>query len=171
MTESSIAYLSVGSNMGEKLENCRKGIVALTNCGDTALMARSPFYRTEPVDYADQDWFVNACFAVTTTLSPEELLKRIQVVQRSAGRDEGGVRFGPRTLDLDILIYGDCLVSTSRLVIPHPRMHKRRFVLKPLCDINPNLMHPIFKVSIEVLLSHLDRADGDEAQQVVLMDD
>lgn len=171
MKNTSIAYISVGSNLGKKLENCRHGIIALTNCGDTALMSRSPFYRTEPVDYTDQDWFTNACFSVTTSLSPEELLNRIRVVQRSAGRKKSTVRFGPRPLDLDILFYDDRIISTPQLIIPHPRMHKRRFVLKPLCDINPNLVHPVLRRTMEELLSRLDCVAGSETQQVVLIDD
>jgi len=162
-----IAYISVGSNLGRKLENCRRGIIALTSCGDTALVARSPFYRTEPVDYTDQDWFINAVFSIKTPLSPEALLKRLEVIQRGAGRGESPVRFGPRILDLDILLFGDLIISTPHLIVPHPRMHKRRFVLQPLCDINSNLIHPVINQKMGDLLARLD----DSEQRVVLIDD
>ena len=162
-----IAYISVGSNLGRKMENCRLGIIAITSCGDAALVARSPFYRTEPVDYTDQDWFINAVFSIKTRLSPHELLKRLQVIQRGAGREESPVRFGPRVLDLDILLFGDLIVSTPNLVVPHPRMHKRRFVLQPLCDINPYLIHPVIKQKMVDLLSRLDESN----QRVVIIND
>lgn len=162
-----IAYISVGSNLGRKLENCRRGIIALTSCGDAALVARSPFYRTEPVDYTDQDWFINAVFSIKTPLSPHELLKRLQVIQRGAGREESPVRFGPRVLDLDILLFDDLIISTPNLSVPHPRMYKRRFVLQPLCDINPYLIHPVLNQKMDDLLFHLE--DGE--QRVVLIDD
>jgi len=162
-----IAYISVGSNLGRKLENCRRGIISLTSCGDTVLVTRSPFYRTEPVGYTDQDWFINAAFSIKTSLSPEALLKRIQVIQQGAGRRESPVRFGPRILDLDILLFGDLIISTPHLIVPHPRMHKRRFVLQPLCDINPYLIHPIINQKMGDLLARLDDSD----QRVVLIDD
>lgn len=141
--------------------------MALTDSSDTVLLARSPFYQTQPVDYMDQDWFINAVFSIETTLSPEALLKRIHVVQRNAGREKTAIRFGPRTLDLDILLFGDRVVSTPKLVIPHPRMHKRRFVLQPLCDINSDLVHPVLRRTMGALLSRLE----DDEQQVILSDD
>jgi len=162
-----IAYISVGSNLGRKLENCRQGIIALTSCKDAALVARSPFYRTEPVDYTDQDWFINAVFSIKTSFSPEALLKKLQVIQRRAGRGESPVRFGPRILDLDILLFSDLIISTPHLIVPHPRMHKRRFVLQPLCDINPYLIHPLINQKMGELLARLDDSD----QRVVLIDD
>lgn len=142
-------------------------MIALTNYGDVALVARSPFYKTQPVDYADQDWFINAVFSIQTTASPEAILNRIQVVQQGAGREKTSIRFGPRILDLDILLFGDRVISTPNLVIPHPRMHKRRFVLQPLCDINPRMVHPVLLRTMGALLSHL----GENEQQVTLIDD
>ena len=162
-----IVYFSVGSNLGRKLENCRRGIISLTSCGDTVLVTRSPFYRTEPVDYTDQDWFINAVFCIKTSVSPEALLKRLQAIQRGAGRGESPVRFGPRILDLDILLFGGLIISTPHLIVPHPRMHKRRFVLQPLCDINPYLIHPVINQKMSELLDRLD----DSEQRVVLIDD
>ena len=162
-----IVYISVGSNLGRKLENCRRGIIALTSFKNAVLVARSPFYRTEPVDYTDQDWFINAVFSIRTSLSPEVLLKRLQGIQRRAGWEASPVRFGPRILDLDILLFGDLIISTPHLIVPHPRMHKRRFVLQPLCDINPYLIHPVINQKMGDLLARLDDSD----QRVVLIDD
>ncbi|MFO7964682.1 MAG: 2-amino-4-hydroxy-6-hydroxymethyldihydropteridine diphosphokinase [Desulfobacterales bacterium] len=149
-------YIGVGSNMGNKLENCRNGISALT-ASHTVLMACSFFYRTEPVDFTDQDWFVNAVIQVGTDLDPMELLQMMHHIQQEAGQIEKKVRFGPRMLDLDILFFDDLIMNTSSLVIPHPRLHKRRFVLQPLCDINPSLVHPVIKKRVKNLMDILEK--------------
>ncbi len=160
-------YISVGSNMGRKLENCRQGIGNLANGTDATLTAQSPFYRTAPVDFRDQDWFVNAVFTIQTQLSPKALLARLKEIQQDAGRKKSPIRFGPRVLDLDILLFDDLILSSSNLTIPHPRMHKRRFVLLPICDINPYLVHPTLKKEMRDLLASLDEND----QLVTLIDD
>ena len=123
------AYISVGSNIGDPLRNCRRGIDELCLDGEVGLVAQSPFYRSQPVDYLDQDWFVNAAVLVETSLSPFELLEKTQGIQARMGRKSDAVRFGPRVLDLDIILYEDAVIHTPHLVVPHPRMHKRRFVL------------------------------------------
>ena len=155
-------YLSVGSNMGDKLENCLSGIAALTEDEETRLLAVSRFYRTSPVDFTDQDWFVNAAVKVATTLSAETLLDKLISIQRRMGRKADSVRFGPRLLDLDILLYDDQAIQTPRLIVPHPRMHKRAFVLRPVCDIDQSVVHPLLGKTMENLLGALD----DEDQQV-----
>ena len=153
------AYLSVGSNLGRKLDNCRKGISALTSCDNCRLIDQSLVYRTEPVDYKDQDWFVNYVVKIETTLDPFSLLGTVKSIERSAGRTGDGIRFGPRVLDLDIILYGSIVLDTSKLVIPHPRMHKRHFVLKPICDIDPDIIHPVFNTTMQSLLDDLDASD------------
>lgn len=150
------AYISVGSNLGNKLENCRRGIVALTCAGTSRLIDQSHIYKTEPVDYKDQDWFVNYAVKIETVLSPLALLDIIESIERDAGRIRDDVRYGPRVLDLDIILYEDLVMNSQRLVIPHPRMHKRRFVLKPICDIDPHINHPVFHRDILSLLENLD---------------
>ena len=145
--------------MGRKLENCRKGITALTCCGDCRLIDQSSVYRTEPVDYRDQDWFVNYAVKIETTLDPYALLDILESIQRDAGRTENAVRFGPRVLDLDIILFDAMVVNTPRLVIPHPRMHERHFVLKPICDIDPDINHPVFHRTMQALLEDLDVKD------------
>jgi 2-amino-4-hydroxy-6-hydroxymethyldihydropteridine diphosphokinase len=158
-----IAYISVGSNIGDKLENCRRGVGALVSTPDIRLTGKSRVYRTEPVDFTDQDWFINYVIRIETRLSPLELLKRLQAVQREAGRPADQVRFGPRVLDLDILLYDRLILEDSQLCLPHPRMHQRRFVLKPLCDIDYSLVHPVIGKDMKTLLAELD----EEGQQVV----
>ena len=156
-------FISVGSNLGGKLDNCLRGIAALTESAESSLLAASRFFRTSPVDYADQDWFVNAAVKIGTRLDPLVLLDRLFVMQRRMGRKADAVRFGPRLLDLDILLYDDRVIQTSRLEIPHPRMHKRAFVLQPICDINPSIIHPVLGQTVADLLLRLD----DDDQRVI----
>jgi len=142
--------------MGDKLSYCENSIFFLEKSGRSLITGQSPFYRTEPVDYKDQDWFVNAVVRIKTSLSPDELLKEINSIEINAGRVRNNVRFGPRTLDMDILFYDDLILNSSCLTLPHPRMHKRRFVLQPLCDIEPDILHPVFKTDVKNLLKKLD---------------
>lgn len=158
-----IAYLSIGSNLGDKIFNCRRALEELAADGTVRVQARSPLYRTEPVDYTAQDWFINQVVRVETELAPSALLDRLQEVQRRLGRTEPAVRFGPRLIDLDILLYDRLVLDGPRLSLPHPRMHRRRFVLKPLCDIDPELVHPVLGRDIRTLLAEL----GADRQEVV----
>ncbi|MBW2569561.1 MAG: 2-amino-4-hydroxy-6-hydroxymethyldihydropteridine diphosphokinase [Deltaproteobacteria bacterium] len=151
-----IAYISVGSNIGDRLENCQNGITALTGSGISTLKDKSPFYITEPVDYKDQDWFVNAVIKIETILDPFQLLSRLKSIQQDAGRINDSIRFGPRILDLDIIIYDNIIINLSELTIPHPKMHKRGFVLKPFCDIDSMIVHPVLKMNMQSLLDNLD---------------
>ena len=152
------AYISVGSNLGNKLDNCRNGIAALTENADIRLIDQSPIYRTEPVDYLDQDWFVNYAVKIETDLDPFAILALIYSIEHGAGRVRD-IRFGPRVLDLDIILYDDIVLNDSRLTIPHPRMHKRRFVLKPICDIDPDIVHPVLQQTMLALLENLDETE------------
>ena len=156
------AIISVGSNIGDKEANCRKGIGSLLNSGKAILVKASRFYRTSPVDYLDQDWFVNAAVQVETHLEPLDLLAFLQTIQQQAGRTKGGIRFGPRVLDLDIIFYDQLVMKTTSLEIPHPRMHKRHFVLQPICDIDPDIIHPLLNIPLKSLLNQL----GDNGQEV-----
>ena len=151
--------ISVGSNLGDKLENCLNGIAALTGSGKSMLVGASRFFRTSPVDYTDQDWFINAAVKISTTMAPLALLDELVTIQQQMGRKADSVRFGPRVLDLDILLYDDRIIRTPRLEIPHPRMHKRAFVLQPICDINPSIIHPVLGQSAADLLSRLNDAN------------
>jgi 2-amino-4-hydroxy-6-hydroxymethyldihydropteridine diphosphokinase len=149
------AYISVGSNLGNKLENCRSGVAGLANSADIRLIKQSPVYRTEPVDYLEQDWFVNYVVKIETELDPFALLEEIEAVENDAGRVRDTIRYGPRILDLDIILYDDIVLDDAKLTIPHPRMHKRRFVLKPICDIDPDIVHPVLQRTMISLLENL----------------
>lgn len=149
-------YIGAGSNIGDKLLNCKKGIADLTRSRNTVLKDWSRFYKTEPVDYKDQEWFVNLVVKIETRLDPFQLLDELKSIERDTGRVNDPIRFGPRILDLDILLYDNWVKNSSRLVIPHPRMHKRRFVLQPICDIDPEIVHPVLKKDMQYLLDILD---------------
>ena len=166
LTDVHTAYISVGSNLGDKLDNCLRGINALVTIGTNQLQGVSRFYRTSPVDYTDQDWFVNAVVKISTRLSPSDLLDELQAIQRGLGRKADPIRFGPRVIDLDILFYDDQVMHTPELEIPHPRMHKRAFVLQPICDIDPAIVHPVLGRTTADLLASLDDAD----QRVIPME-
>ena len=154
--ENHTAYIGAGSNIGNKLLNCQKGIDDLTRTGKAVLKAQSKIYKTDPVDYTDQDWFVNFVVKIETSLDPFQLFNELKSIERNAGRVYDTIRFGPRILDLDIILYDDLVTRSSELTIPHPRMHKRRFVLRPICDIDPNIVHPVLKKDMQYLLDILD---------------
>ena len=161
--EKHTAYISIGSNIGDKLLNCQKGIAALTKSGRSFITGQSDYYKTEPVDYTDQDWFVNSAVKIETALDPFQLFCELKAIEKETGRTEGRIKYGPRILDLDIIFYDDIVINSSKLIIPHPDMHKRRFVLKPICDIDSKLVHPVLKMDMQYLLNNLD----DKHQRVV----
>lgn len=150
------AYLSIGSNIGDKRANCLMGIDALVSSNHIRLIARSRIYQTDPVDFLEQDWFINLAISIETTLEPAELMNELQQIEESAGRKRGPIRFGPRILDMDLLLFEDRVLHTPALIIPHPRMHERRFVLQPLCDIAPDVIHPVLKETVRELLLRLN---------------
>jgi 2-amino-4-hydroxy-6-hydroxymethyldihydropteridine diphosphokinase len=154
------AYLALGSNLpspagspGETLDAATHQIAKLGH-----LAARSSYLTTEPVGYADQPVFLNAAVALETLLTPQELLERLLEIEYAFGRDRShGIANGPRTLDLDILLYGDYVLSTQTLQLPHPRMAQRSFVLLPMAEIAPELIHPVSRKSMSQLLKDLSR--------------
>ncbi|MFZ7124773.1 MAG: 2-amino-4-hydroxy-6-hydroxymethyldihydropteridine diphosphokinase [Desulfobacterales bacterium] len=166
-SDNHIAFIAVGSNQGDKTANCRFGIEGMEQPGRCRVTGRSRFFRTAPVDYLNQDWFINAAFRVETRWSPRELLENLKIVQKKAGRTQSPIRFGPRVLDLDIIFYDDLVLSSEDLTLPHPRMHKRRFVLEPLCDIDPRVVHPVLKQDLKRLLDAID----DPGQEIFPLND
>ena len=153
-----IAYLSLGSNLGDRRANLRNAIGKLLNVGN--LIAVSSFYETEPVEFKDQPWFLNCAAAVQTNLSAEDFLSEIMAIEREMGRQRTQPK-GPRTVDIDILLFGKAVVHSPKLTIPHPAMHQRRFVLEPLAEIAPDLQHPVLKKTVRELLKALPK--GGEA--------
>jgi len=153
MTQQTV-YLSFGANLGDPRNQIEQAIRTL-NDGGVSVIACSSWYETEPVGVDDQPWFVNLVACAETSLDPHELLAVCQQVERQVGRVPS-VRFGPRHLDIDILLYGDTCIDSERLTIPHPRMAERRFVLIPLVEIAPELEDPILKQPYADILSRLD---------------
>jgi 2-amino-4-hydroxy-6-hydroxymethyldihydropteridine diphosphokinase len=135
------AYVGIGANLGDPAAQVRRAIDALGALPGTRLAAASSLYRTAPVGYADQPDFVNAVAALDTELSPRGLLDGLLAIERDAGR-ERSFRNAPRTLDLDLLLYGDATLEDDVLTVPHPRMHERAFVLAPLAEIAPDAEIP-----------------------------
>jgi len=156
--EALLAYIGIGSNLGEKMENCRRAVEAIGSDAGNRLVRCSRFYRTEPVGKKDQEWFINGVAAVETTMGPRELLEFLLSVEKEMGRTRKE-RWGPRIIDLDILFYGDRVRNEEGLQIPHPRLHERRFVLVPLKDIAPDLVHPVFHRTVSQLLGELTAAE------------
>ena len=144
-------FIGLGSNRGDSRALLARGLESLEKAG-FGLDARSSLYLTEPVDAPPQEWFVNAVAAGHTSLSPDDLMAACLAVERDLGR-ERRVHHGPRTLDLDILIYGEVLRDGPGLTLPHPRLHERRFVLEPLCELAPDLRHPRLGATMRDLLA------------------
>jgi 2-amino-4-hydroxy-6-hydroxymethyldihydropteridine diphosphokinase len=149
-------YIGIGSNLGAKEENCRQAIAALAANTGCSLVGHSPFYETEPFGFEDQDWFINGVVQIRTAMSPNVLHEQLQAIESAVGRRHGGKKYGPRVLDLDILLFDDVVLHNDQLEIPHPRLHERRFVLQPLCDLAPELVHPVLGQTIQYLLTQLE---------------
>lgn len=139
MTDVATAYLGLGSNIGDKRGNISRALAIIVRNPAIRLVARSRDYRSAPWGVTGQDWFVNACAAVETTLAPEQLLAQCLAAEEELGRVRVE-RWGPRIVDCDVLVYGDVASDDPRLTLPHPRLTERGFVLVPLAEIAPGLM-------------------------------
>jgi 2-amino-4-hydroxy-6-hydroxymethyldihydropteridine diphosphokinase len=135
-------YIALGGNLGDRRANLERAVELLDADPALELVAVSSLRETDPVGYEDQPRFLNGALAADTALSPRELLDRLLAVERELGRDRRGPRFGPRTVDLDLLLYGDDTVDEPGLTVPHPRLAERRFVLEPLAELDPELALP-----------------------------
>lgn len=149
---SHIAYLSLGSNVGNREGHLREAIRRISTLGK--IVAVSSLYETEPVEVIDQDWFLNCAVALESDMEPAELLNHLLNIEKAMGRERVRKK-GPRSIDIDIVLFGDAVVNTPELSIPHPAMAARRFVLQPVAEIAPNLLHPTLKKTIAELLSDL----------------
>ena len=145
-------YLSLGSNVGEREAQLRDAQIRLATTGRVS--AVSPVYETEPVEFTAQPWFLNRALAIQTDLTPQQLMAAILRIEEEMGRLRVQKK-GPRSIDIDILLFDDLVVESEGLTIPHPAMHQRRFVLEPLADIAPQMLHPVFRKTIRELLDAL----------------
>lgn len=152
-----LAYLSLGSNLGDRAANLRTALDKLNKFGK--IVRLSSFYETEPLEFREQPWFLNCVAELETELTPRQLLAQIQRIEQALGRQRR-IPKGPRTLDIDIVLFGDLVVEDIALQIPHPAMHRRRFVLEPLTEINPDVFHPLLQKTVRELLAELPREEG-----------
>jgi 2-amino-4-hydroxy-6-hydroxymethyldihydropteridine diphosphokinase len=147
-----IVYLSLGSNVGDREAQLRDAVERLSTLG--RVIAVSSFYETEPVEFTAQPWFINCAVALETSSTPEQLMTSILRIEEEMGRRRVQNK-GPRSIDIDILLFGDAIIESSELTIPHPAMHQRRFVLEPLAEIVPQAQHPVFQKTVRELLDQL----------------
>jgi 2-amino-4-hydroxy-6-hydroxymethyldihydropteridine diphosphokinase len=146
------AYLSLGSNVGDREANLQRAVDALAGC--LSVRRISSVWETEPQDLRHQAWFLNLVMEAETEQFPVQLLHRIHLIEHQLGRQRVTVK-GPRVIDIDILLFGRFVVDTPGLVIPHPRLHERRFVLEPLCELASDLRHPVVKKTMQELLGEI----------------
>lgn len=147
-----LAYLSLGSNLGDRSANLCDAITRLSEAGKVKTV--SSFYETEPVDLLEQPWFLNCVVALETDSPPPALLKIALTIEATMGRWRKGDK-GPRKIDIDILLFGNRVIDEPGLRIPHPAMHRRRFVLAPLAEIAPQALHPVLKRTAQEMLAAL----------------
>jgi len=146
-------YIALGTNVGDRELNLREALRLLAQAGIRVVRASS-IYETEPVDYLDQPWFLNAVLEAQSDLPGGDLLHKLRGIESSMGSKKA-LASGPRLMDLDVLLYGDDTIATPELQVPHPRMLQRRFVLVPLAEIAPNLRHPSWPAAASQLLASL----------------
>jgi len=143
-----IVYLSLGSNVGDRAANLNSAIERLGALGTIEKI--SSFYETEPVEFTAQSWFLNIAVKLDTEKMPKQLLAGILDIEQQMGRRRTQKK-GPRAIDIDILLFGNSIIDTKGLTVPHPAMHERRFVLEPLAEIAPEVRHPVFKRTVREL--------------------
>jgi 2-amino-4-hydroxy-6-hydroxymethyldihydropteridine diphosphokinase len=149
-----VAFIGIGANMREPDVQCREALHRIGAVPEIRLLRNASLYRTEPVGPKEQPWFVNTVAEIRTGLTPRALFHLLKGIERDMGRMEGP-RWGPRIIDLDLLLYGQEVVAEEGLIVPHPEMHQRRFVLEPLCELASYAIHPGFGISARGLLDRL----------------
>ncbi|HEX9909705.1 MAG TPA: 2-amino-4-hydroxy-6-hydroxymethyldihydropteridine diphosphokinase, partial [Desulfatiglandales bacterium] len=159
------AFIGVGSNLGDKRDNCVQAVERLKELKGCEFIGCSRWYLTSPVGMEDQNWFVNGVACLDADISPRELLGRLLSIEAGMGRVRTE-KWGPRVIDLDLLLYGTDILNESDLEIPHPHMHERRFVLAPLVEVDPDVIHPVLAKTASQMLRELKGED----QQVTLLE-
>lgn len=152
-----LVYLGAGSNLGNRCENLQKALNLLKDSPGISNLTLSKLYETSPVDFREQDKFLNAVARVHTSLLPREVMTLCQDIERGLGRTKT-VRFGPRNIDLDLLFYDACIINEADFIVPHPRAHARLFVLRPMCDLEPDFVHPVLQKNMARLVAEFNDA-------------
>lgn len=160
-TLSETAYIGIGSNLGDGLANCQRAIRLLDELEGCQVQGRSAFYRTEPVGVEGQPWYLNGVVCLETERAPLHLLQGLLAIETKMGRVRKK-KWDARLIDLDLLLHGDRVIDQPGLTLPHPRMHERKFVLIPLAELAPHLIHPVYGKSMRDLLENCP----DEGQRV-----
>jgi 2-amino-4-hydroxy-6-hydroxymethyldihydropteridine diphosphokinase len=155
-----LAYIGLGANLGDPPRQLEEALARLAAAEEVEVLKVSRFYLNPPLGPPDQQWYVNAVAQVKTRLEPEELLRVLQQIEQDLGRVRGE-RWGPRVIDLDLLLYNGVVMSGPELTLPHPEMHRRAFVLAPLAEIAPEAWHPALNKTAGELLSELPEAERD----------
>lgn len=145
-------FISIGSNLGDRLRNIKSAIKELNKGFDKVKVSK--IYETSPLINKNQPYFLNCVASIETFLSPHQLLRKLKSIEEEIGRKKSK-KYAPRIIDLDILFYGKEVYNSQELKIPHPEIQNRKFVLKPMCDLEPNFIHPVLKKSVYKLLSDL----------------
>ena len=158
------AYIAFGSNMGNRLENCKNAVEALAKLPKCSLLKTSSFYETAPMGLLEQPSFINGVVLLESAEDAHWLLRRMQEIETALGRIRT-IKWGPRSIDLDLLLFDDLIIDSPELSLPHPLLHERRFVLEPLMEIAPNLNHPTLAKTVAALLDDLQ--DGDQRVEVL----
>lgn len=153
----SIVYLCLGSNMGDRFSLLQNAVNLFSLSDSCSIIRTSALYETEPWGYKNQEWFLNIIVEIKTSLNPQELLSKCQEIENFLGRDRNcEVRWGERTVDVDILFYGKEIINEPNLTVPHKRIHERAFVLVPLLELIPDFIHPVLNKSISQLYDELE---------------
>lgn len=148
-----IAYVALGSNLGQPKHNCQQAVELLGD-DDTQVAVCSSLYRTEPVGYTGQPHFINVAAKLNTYLTPHKLFNQLKAIENRLGKDIKQ-RWGPRTIDLDLLLYDNLIIDDNDLQVPHPRMHTRSFVMLPMVELAPKLIHPVLAQSMQKLYEQI----------------
>lgn len=162
------AAVGIGSNIGDSLRICMDAVDLLQKHPSVNILRASSYYRTKPVGFTEQDWFVNAAVLCETALGPEDFLEVLLELEQQFGR-ERKIKWGPRTLDLDLLFYGSQQIDRKKLKLPHPLLHERLFVLAPLAEIEPDWVHPGLGLSVRQMLARLSETDHQQEIQKLEM--
>ena len=163
------AWIGLGSNLGDSRQTLLAAWQRLGSHTAIGLVQLSSLYQSQPVDMESSNWFVNAVGELTTTLTPEQLLEQLLAIEQEFGRrrDPALPGYQDRTLDLDLLLYDDLVLKTARLELPHPRLHKRLFVLAPLAELAPDRVHPVLRQRMATLHDNLQAATRDNQSQAI----